>query len=60
MGRLYLDVENKTKGEVSLKAAAVVASRLAAVISKRIFNGLVIVCMCVCMCTMCVREDSQQ
>lgn len=43
MVELYLDVENMTNGEVSLKAAAVEASRLAAVNSKRILS--VLVCM---------------
>lgn len=46
-GRPYLEVENKTNGEVLLKAAAVVASRLAAVSSKRILNVCVLLRMCV-------------
>lgn len=49
---IYSDVENRTKGEESLQAAAVEASRLAVAISKRILLVYAYVGMyvCVCMC----------
>lgn len=36
----YLDVEKSTRGEESLKAAAVEASRLAVVVEKRIVSAV--------------------
>lgn len=39
----YLEVEKTTRGEESLKAAAVEASRLAVVVEKRIVSEVVIV-----------------
>lgn len=39
----YLDVEKTTRGEESLKAAAVEASRLAVVVEKRIVSEVVTV-----------------
>lgn len=39
----YLDVEKSTRGEESLKAAAVEASRLAVVVEKRIVSEVVTV-----------------